>query len=60
MRFEVMTVSMKVTVFFDVVLFILLQIYQCFRDAYCLCHRGDEGSDDGSSVHPRNISKSVP
>jgi hypothetical protein len=41
-RFQVFTVvSMKMTVFWDVVPCSLVEVYQCFRGAYYL-HQGDE------------------
>jgi hypothetical protein len=41
MRFQVLTVaSMKMTVFWDVAPCSLVEVYQCFRGACCLTHRG--------------------
>jgi hypothetical protein len=42
-RFQVLTAtSMKMTVFWDVVPYSLIEIYRRFRGAYCLHHQGDD------------------
>jgi hypothetical protein len=53
--FQVFTaVSMKMTVFWGVVPFSLVEIDQHFRGAYCL---HDQGGDDGGSKHLWNVSR---
>jgi hypothetical protein len=42
-RFQVLTAaSMKMTVFWDVTLCSLVEVYRRFRGACCLNHQGDE------------------
>jgi hypothetical protein len=42
-RFKVLTAtSMKMTAFWDVAPLSLVEVDQCFRDAYCLHHQGDD------------------
>jgi hypothetical protein len=42
-RFQfLMAVFMKMTVFWDIALSSLVEVYLCFRGAYCLHHQGDE------------------
>jgi hypothetical protein len=36
---------MKMTVFWDAVLCSLVEVYQRFRDAYCLHHQDDENNN---------------
>jgi hypothetical protein len=44
MRFQVlMAASMKITVFWDVVLCSILETDRRFTDAYCLHHQGNDG-----------------
>jgi hypothetical protein len=35
---------LKMTAFWDIVLYSLIEVHLCFKGAYCLCHQGNEGS----------------
>jgi hypothetical protein len=56
-RFQVLTVvGLKMTVFWDIVLCSLVEVYRCFRGVCCLQHN----PDDEGSKHLWNIGKLLP
>jgi hypothetical protein len=57
-RFQVLTgTRMKMTVFYDVMPWSLVETDQHFRGAYCLHHQGD---DVGGNKHLWNVSQFLP
>jgi hypothetical protein len=52
---------MKMTVFWDVALCSLVEIYRRYTGAFTHHHQGDSGRrDDGGSKHLRNIDQFIP
>jgi hypothetical protein len=53
-RFQVfMAGSMKLTVSWNIALCSLVEVYQCFRGAYCLNHQGNESPLKRQSTYMR-------
>jgi hypothetical protein len=41
----------------DIALLSLIEVDRCFRDAYCLHHKGNNRPDDGGSTHLWNVGR---